>query len=643
MINRCTYLSVKRVLISHMVLVLCLLFFSPTEVAAQSNTNNKIKPEQSGAKRRQFHEALRKKGSKGNIKRKSKIMQNAYYRKKSSETRYPGNIWLDPKPKDFTAIKERVERTPARKNVKATKTRASYFKSTSNRMHRSFGGDAVVKNNKRLHYQYTSKVATSSIGKMRLKKPKYTRKKSARAQKYTGSIEVLPAAMQKGPQRKTVDGKRPSGKTMKTSARRQRNRAITGAKMTQSYRGDEVARLSSKRDRRAAGIVLSPARYKGDVKVMGRMKQNWNTKRTNKLTTKYSGSIAGVSKRQRKQQLQGKSYNHTGHRGNLKMTNRSGQWMNAKLYKRYNIDTYRGDIPVKSKNFRKQNLRMGSYFQTHYSGNVKVMSKRKQKSSQHGAKSAANYSGSIAGLSKKQRRQQLQGKSLNQTTFSGTTKILRRDQITRRAKKNAKEINTYSGNLTSVSKKRRQNAIQGKSMQAMSYSGDVKVMSRRQQDRYMKHSNGKIGRYSGELTLGSMKKRKQQLEGKSLNYSTYQGEIRLTRTDVKNKRYEHVSKTAMNYSGNVRMRTNAARDRHYKNVSDRNRQITGNYRVKTKLYRDIEQQILSARVQNYQGGPKTSLFSRIWLSLFDNSGKLEKVDNKQRQPKYDTREAKIWY
>ncbi|MCK5281693.1 MAG: hypothetical protein KAK04_24245, partial [Cyclobacteriaceae bacterium] len=83
--------------------------------------------------------------------------------------------------------------------------------------------------------------------------------------------------------------------------------------------------------------------------------------------------------------------------------------------------------------------------------------------------------------------------------------------------------------------------------------------------------------------------------------------------------------------------------KYFRNISDRNQQIIGNYRTKTRLTKDIEEQIASARVQNYQGGPKAGLFTRIWLSLFDNSGKLEKMDEKTKEPKYDSREYKIWY
>jgi hypothetical protein len=104
-----------------------------------------------------------------------------------------------------------------------------------------------------------------------------------------------------------------------------------------------------------------------------------------------------------------------------------------------------------------------------------------------------------------------------------------------------------------------------------------------------------------------------------------------------------MSRTAHNFSGDLKIDRKYARNRYYRNMSDRNLQIIGNYRTKTRLAKDIDEQILSAKVQNYQGGPKISLFTRIWLSLFDNSGKLEKTDDKVRKPKYDSREYKIWY
>ncbi|MCK5105707.1 MAG: hypothetical protein KAR17_22940, partial [Cyclobacteriaceae bacterium] len=149
------------------------------------------------------------------------------------------------------------------------------------------------------------------------------------------------------------------------------------------------------------------------------------------------------------------------------------------------------------------------------------------------------------------------------------------------------------------------------------YEGNVEVLSKRKQDRFMLQDSRITGNYSGDIVGLSPKHRKQELEGKSLNMYEYRGEVRIKR--------------------------HYARDKYFRNISDRNQQIIGNYRTKTRLTKDIEEQIASARVQNYQGGPKAGLFTRIWLSLFDNSGKLEKMDEKTKEPKYDSREYKIWY
>ena len=125
--------------------------------------------------------------------------------------------------------------------------------------------------------------------------------------------------------------------------------------------------------------------------------------------------------------------------------------------------------------------------------------------------------------------------------------------------------------------------------------------------------------------------------------SSYQGDLKGSLAANKDAQYKRMSKTAMNYSGEARIKSASARTKYYRNISDRNNQIIGNLRVKTRFAKDIEEQIVSARVHNYQGGPKSSLFTRIWLNLFDKSGKLEKIDNKTREPKYDSREYKIWY
>jgi hypothetical protein len=128
-----------------------------------------------------------------------------------------------------------------------------------------------------------------------------------------------------------------------------------------------------------------------------------------------------------------------------------------------------------------------------------------------------------------------------------------------------------------------------------------------------------MGSYSGDLIVKNRKARQQEIQGKSLNSSDYSGETRM-RTQLGNKYY-------------------------YRNLSDRNKSHLGNFRVKSKFYRDLERQVLSARVHGYQGGPKISLFNRLWIELFDKEPeeKLKKKDNRPQKPHYDTKEAEIWY
>ena len=123
----------------------------------------------------------------------------------------------------------------------------------------------------------------------------------------------------------------------------------------------------------------------------------------------------------------------------------------------------------------------------------------------------------------------------------------------------------------------------------------------------------------------------------------YQGDIV---TPVKKQREltaEYMSKVAHNYKGEVRGMSQKEKARYYRETSSRNNLITGNYRLKTRFVRDREFEILSARVQNYQGGPKTSAFNRWFNRIFDNGDKAQKADYKVKKPRYDSRERDIWY
>ena len=245
------------------------------------------------------------------------------------------------------------------------------------------------------------------------------------------------------------------------------------------------------------------------------------------------------------------------------------------------------------------------------------MSKRQQERwMERDSKVTAKYSGTIKGMTPDQRRQAIQGKSLNMSDYQGNIKATRRSARDKKQPRTNALSSAFEGNLIVSVRERKK----------LEYDYLSKVQ----------HN------YRGEVNQKKYNKWLDNRKSKSTLMTSFQGHIKTDQLDARQRQYEHMSKSAHNFSGNVKVKRQYARDRYYRNISDRNQQIIGNYRTKTKLAKDIEQQILSARVQNYQGGPKTSLFNRIWLSLFDNSGKLEKIDPKQKKPKYDSREYKIW-
>ena len=209
------------------------------ELYAQSNAPTKLKTEKGGLKRRKASERERKTYSKGNVKRKSKGLEKSYYKKKSSQSNFPGNIWLDPKPKDFTAIKERVEKNPSRTKLKAQKNRESYFRASSSQKNKSFGSAYIPRQNNKLNYKYSSKAIMSSKGNSKAISPKSNYRKSSRKmQNHAGNIFLQPEATKRDYNEIKARVEKNPGRSMAKQVHRQKNRAIANASLTQTYRGD---------------------------------------------------------------------------------------------------------------------------------------------------------------------------------------------------------------------------------------------------------------------------------------------------------------------------------------------------------------------------------------------------------------------
>ncbi len=134
----------------------------------------------------------------------------------------------------------------------------------------------------------------------------------------------------------------------------------------------------------------------------------------------------------------------------------------------------------------------------------------------------------------------------------------------------------------------------------------------------MKRDSKITGSYQGNMITKSQKAKNQELEGKSLNISQY--------------------------IGNARVRKPWLQRKYDRDISDRNQMAKSDFRMKSKYYRDLEDQIRSAKVQNWEGGYKTAMITRLWLRLFDKgSAKQKKKDYMMKKPKYDTRECEIWW
>jgi len=759
-------------------IVLCAVAFAIPNLYAQSNAPKKTESEP-GELRRKYFEKERKRSRKGTTKRKSHLLEKLYYKKKSNQTKYPGNISVNPKPKDFTAIKERVERNPSRKSLKAQKNRKSFYRASSGMQNKSYGSEVVLRSNPKLSYKYSSRMISKTKGNNKIKPPSTNYRKSSRkVQKSSGNIFLQPEAKRRDYNEIKSRVERNPGKSMARRVNQQKQKAMSNAAMTQNYRGNvNIKALKSKRntyqydsrviqkssgDLRAqrAKSSTNTQNYRGNINVKAlkskrntyqydsrviqkssgdlraqRVKSSKNTQKLNSsLSANYKGSIvlpSRNSKRLRYEYMSKVAQKNEGdirrgrktpgpqftsnYSGDLKTNDKRGikQW---KKYESKKQTSYAGNLKT-SKNGQRPG---GNTQITQYVGGIRVYSaKQRQKSNQYNAKVISNYGGDLRRASKQKGLE-----TRFATAYEGDTKVLSQRKVSNRISKKASTVGNYSGNIKALTPDQRKQALQGKAMNSTGYQGNIKVLTKKRQDRFMARDSKITLKYAGTIKGLTPEQHKQELQGKSMNLSDYQGNIRVHRVrdekdrkqprmnalmagfqgdivitakerkkleyqylskvqhnyrgeinqrrykswvdnrksksallakyqgnikttssqgNLKEKQYDYMSRVAHNFSGDLKIDRQYARNRYYRNMSDRNSQIIGNYRTKTRLAKDIEEQILSAKVQNYQGGPKTSLFTRIWLSLFDNSGKLEKTDDKTKKPKYDSREYKIWY
>ena len=549
-----------------------------------------------------------------------------YYQKKSMEMhRDQGNIAVTPasKRRDFNEIRNRVDPNPSRtgyRNVKAaqatrsrksaeTQSFAGSERTTHNRLsllgqHSAatsgrYRGDvkAIPRTSQRQYYRAESRSVTGYSGDGRTLKPAQRAQamegKSMNSSQYSGGFRAMPRGSVERYYRKSSES---SGQ----------------------YRGDLTALRPKYRGQALQGKALNASQYDGEIVVSGRGRPAQAYSRQSRITGSYSGDLKTRGESRRREEMKYASRTISRDRGSTRVLSKASQ---DRWYRRDATITgnYQGDQRAPKDRYRKQELQGKSLNVSRAGGTISVLSPAAQaRWYRRDAAITGNYRGNLLTKSEKARKLELEGKSLNSSTYQGTLRARSAGAQERHYQRSAAQSGGYRGD-SRVKKERYHNReMEGKSLAVSRYAGSVKVLSKESQDRWYRRDSKTTGAYQGDLVALKPKYSRQALEGKSLN--------------------------STQYSGSVRTMTPSARDRNFRNLSDRNLNQTANFRTKSRFYRNLEHQYLSATVHNYQGGPKVSLATRLWLSVTDSGGdRLKKSDNTIRKPRYDTREAKIWY
>ncbi|MCK5469852.1 MAG: hypothetical protein KAI99_15130, partial [Cyclobacteriaceae bacterium] len=401
---------------------------------------------------------------------------------------------------DFTAIKERVEKNPSRKNLKTQKSRKSYFRASSNQKHKSFGSDVILKRNSKLSNKYSSMVIISSKGNSKIKSPKRDyRKSSKKIQKHSGNIFLQPEAKKKDYNEIKTRVEKNPGRSMAKHRNRQKNRTIANTSLTQTYKGDinvkaqrakkQTYKYDSRAMQKSSGNLRaqsiksdekrrkyyskSSASFKGDVVLPARNHKRLKYEYMSKASQKHKGELKRPAK------TPGPQYTAKWS-GDLKSISKKSkdQW------KKY--ETKRQTLSAGDLNARKNRQKSrGNPLLTQNIGGIKVYSRSGQKKlMKRDSKITGSYSGNIRVMSKKYRNQELQGKSMNFTGDEGNVKVLSKKKQDKFMSGNSKTSGAYSGNMRAMSKKTRNQELQGKSMNITGEEGNMKVPSKKRQDKF---------------------------------------------------------------------------------------------------------------------------------------------------------------
>ncbi len=575
--------------------------------------------------------AQKYKGSISSFKNKKRLHEK-YMSKTVQQT--SGNLKMKPnaRSRDYDEIRTRTGNNPNRIERRVQKKKESDMRGTST-LTRKYQGDIKwQRNEQKLNTKYRSKVVQQSKGTLKPVSPGYP----TVAQKYTGGIK------------------------------RQKNRQKLNAK----YRSKAIQQSAGVLKPVSPGYPTMAQKYQGDIKRQ-KNRTKLNAQYRSKAVQQSSGNLSQAGVRRRNDFRDYNAQRSAKTSGDLKVYSRSMQDRYSKRDSRTSSGGYSGNLKLASKKKRAQEEEGKSLNVSQEQGNYRTHVRRiQQNQMKKRSNLSGNFSGNLKGVTRNKRLQEEEGKSLNSSQDRGWIKVYPKGMQTHITKRNSNMTGNYRGNIAGVSRNRSQQEEEGKSLNVSQHTGYIKMYTKKGKSRHLQKDSKMTGSYSGNLRLSSRKKRLQQEEGKSLNVSQEEGNVRVYPLWMQNRWMKRDSKITGSYQGHLIVKSEKAKgqelagkslnvSQYYGNArirkpwyqkkydrdnSDRNQMVRGDFRMKSKYYRDLENQIRSAKVQNWEGGYKTALITRLWLRLFDtDSGKQKKMDPTLKKPKYDTRESEIWW
>lgn len=610
--------------------------------------------------------------------------------------------------RNYNDIRNRTEPNPNRSRARTYRAQQAVTRGNSARSQRYQGSISSFKNKKRLNEKYMSKTVQQTSGSLKIKpgashrdydqirsrtgnnpnriEKRVQKKKesdmhgaSSLAQKYQGDVKWQRESQKLNAKYRskaiqqssgTLKPVSPGNPTMAQKYSGQIKRQNNRQKLNVKYRSKAIQQSPGTLKPVLPGNPTIAQKYQGDIKRQ-KNRTKLNTQYRSKAVQQSSGNLkqSGVKKQNDYRDFNSQTASKTG--GDVKVYSRSMQNRFYKRDSRTSSGGFSGNLKLASRKKRAQEEEGKSLNVSQEQGNYRTQVRRLQQNQmKRKSNLSGNFSGNLKGVTRNKRRQEEEGKSLNSSQERGWIKVYPKGAQDRITKRNSNMTGNYRGNIAGVGQRRRLQEEEGKSLNSSQHSGYIKVYTEKGRNRHLEKDSKKTGSYSGNLVLSSRKKRLQEEEGKSLNASQEEGNVRVYPQWMQNRWMKRDSKITGSYKGNLAMKSEKARGQELagkslnvsqysgnarirkpwyqqkfeRDNSDKNQMARGDFKVKSKYYRDLENQIRSARVQNWEGGYKIALITRLWLRLFDtDSTKQKKKDPNIKKPKYDTREAEIWW